>query len=113
MGIFPNNWQGNNLRALGLRLKTAEIRRCVKLARHLHSMTGTGATRTGHIKPRKGSIMTSPISRIAGLATTACLALAILVGVIDAAQVSAHAAEAPSVSIAAFSVVTPAVGSLT
>ncbi|NJS15416.1 MAG: hypothetical protein HC788_13425 [Sphingopyxis sp.] len=56
--------------------------------------------------------MTSPISRLAGLATTACLALAILVGVIDAAQVAAHAARAPSVSVAAISLATPAVGSL-
>ncbi|MBA4747846.1 MAG: hypothetical protein H2056_03935 [Sphingopyxis sp.] len=56
--------------------------------------------------------MTSPISRLAGLATTACVALAIIVGVIDSAQLAAHSVTAPSVAIAAFVTETPAVGTL-
>jgi len=95
-------------------VETPENSACGKLARPVHCDSGTGTNHAGTDRNhRRGSIMTSPISRIAGLATTACLALAILVGVIDAAQVTAHFAAAPSVSIAAFSVVTPAVGSLT
>lgn len=57
--------------------------------------------------------MISPMSRFAGLAATASLALAVLVGVIDAAQVGAYSAAAPSMVFTAFSLVTPAVGSLT
>jgi hypothetical protein len=57
--------------------------------------------------------MIEPMTRFAGLAATASLALAILVGVIDAAQVGAYTATAPTVVVTAFSVVTPAVGSLT
>ena len=56
--------------------------------------------------------MTSPISRLAGLATTACVALAIIVGVIDSAQLVAHSVAAPSVAIAAFVTETPAVRTL-
>ncbi len=56
--------------------------------------------------------MTSPMSRFAGLATTACLALAIIVGVIDSAQLAAHSAETPAVAIAAFVTETPAVRTL-
>jgi hypothetical protein len=56
--------------------------------------------------------MTSPMSRIAGFASTACLALAILVGVFDSGQVAAHVPGVPAVSSAAFASVTPAVGSL-
>jgi hypothetical protein len=63
-------------------------------------------------KTKRGLTMTSPISRIAGLATTACLALAIIVGVIDSAQLAAHTAGTPDVAIAAFVTVTPAVGTL-
>ena len=44
--------------------------------------------------------MTSPMPRLANLATTACLALAIIVGVVDSDQ------------LAAFASVTPAVGTL-
>ena len=56
--------------------------------------------------------MTNPMSRFAGLATTACLALAIIVGVIDSAQLAAHNAETPAVAIAAFVTETPAVRTL-
>jgi hypothetical protein len=61
----------------------------------------------------KDVIMTNPISRLAGLATSACLALAIIVGVIDSAQVAAHVTGSPVLASAAFASVTPAVGSLT
>lgn len=56
--------------------------------------------------------MTNPTSRIAGLATSACLALAIIVGLLDSAQVAAHVTGTPAVAIAAFATVTPAVGTL-
>ncbi len=56
--------------------------------------------------------MTSPMPRLASLATTACLALAIIVGVVDSAQLAATATGSPAIAVAAFASVTPAVGTL-
>lgn len=55
--------------------------------------------------------MTNPMSRLAGSATTACLALAVLVGVIDSGQVATTITGTPPVPVAAFATVTPAVWS--
>lgn len=57
--------------------------------------------------------MTNPMSRFASFAATASLALAVIVGVVDAAQVGSYATGTPQVVVPAFSLVTPAVGSLT
>jgi 2-keto-4-pentenoate hydratase len=56
--------------------------------------------------------MTNPMTRLASLATTACLALAIIVGVIDSAQLAATVPGTPAVAVAAFASITPAVGTL-
>jgi hypothetical protein len=57
----------------------------------------------------KESTMTNPSSRIAGLATSACLALAIIVGVLDSAQAAATITGTPAATVASFASVTPAV----
>lgn len=56
--------------------------------------------------------MTTATSQIAGLATSACLALAIIVGLLDSAQVAANVTGSPAMAMTAFATVTPAVGSL-
>lgn len=57
--------------------------------------------------------MTNSISRFAGFAVSACLALAIVVGVIDSAQAAAQITGSPVMRTAAFASLTPVVGSLT